>query len=225
MSIFMDLKGTSQASFQIQKNGPRFSNVTGTLQARNAADNAYADIWGAILKAASDSMIINADAAGVGADWAYTIARPTSGMSAALSLTLPPSAGSNGYVLTTDGSGVLSWSAPSAPAGVMKVNSTALAFGDASPKALFSLPANAVVDEVKVIVDTAFNGAPTLAIGIVGTTNKYMDTTDVDLTSGANDSWSAQKNNVAVGSIEALIATYVQGAASSGAARIVVKYY
>jgi hypothetical protein len=225
MAIFMDLKGTSQQSFQIQKGGARLKNVSGVIQARNAADLAFADMYGAILKAASDSIQINADAAGAGADWRYDIARPAAGMTANLTVTLPPTVGTVGQVLQTDGAGNTSWVTPAAPTGTMKVNSTTLAFGDASPKALFTLPALAAVDEVKVIIDTPFTGTPSLQVGIAGTTNKYMDTADVDLTSAAGDAWLASTNPVPVVGTEALIGTYAAGGAGAGSARIVVKYY
>lgn len=223
--IFMDLKGTSNSYIQIQKGGPRIANLAGVIEARDAAGTGFADLYGNVLKAAADSLILNNDAAGAAADWKYTIARPASGMASALTITLPPTAGSSGNVLQTDGAGVLSWVAPSAPSGVMNVRSTSFGFATVSPIALFSLPANAAVDEVKVIIDTQFTGAPSLTVGLVGTLNKYMDTTDVDLTSTAGDAWSAAKNLVPVGAIEALIATYVAGGAGAGAARIVVKYY
>jgi len=56
-----------------------------------------------------ESVQLNADAAGSGADWKLTIARPTSGMTAAWTLTLPVGAGSNGQFMKTDGVGNTSW--------------------------------------------------------------------------------------------------------------------
>lgn len=60
---------------------------------------------------------INPDAAGSGADWAYHINRPTSGMTAAVTLTLPIDDGTTGQSLITDGAGALSWSTISGGGG------------------------------------------------------------------------------------------------------------
>jgi hypothetical protein len=227
MAVFMDLKGTSNSSFQIQKGGPRFKNNAGVLEARNAADGAYVDFLALILRAAGNSIVINEDAALSGADWKMTISRPATGMTASLDFKLPPDYGTTGYLLQTDGAGNLTWVAGSTPPSVTQkitVDTTTLAFGDSSPVAMFTLPANAVVHKVKVIVDTAFDGTPTVAVGISGNTGKYMATTDNDLTSGAGDRWESNPNQVPVGTTEAIIATYVAGGASAGSARIEVDY-
>jgi len=60
-----------------------------------------------------NALELNTNAAGSGADWKLTLARPVSGMTAAWTLTLPPNAGTSGYVLQTDGSGNTSWVAQS----------------------------------------------------------------------------------------------------------------
>jgi len=225
MSLYMDLKGTTQSSFQIQKGGPRFRNASGVLEARNAADSAYADFVALILRAAGDSLVLNNDAAGSGADWKMTFARPTSGMTADVVYTMP-AAPINGYYLTTDGSGNLSWATVSTPSVQERitVDSTPLVFGDSSPVAMFTLPTGAVVHWVDVVVDTAFDGTPTLNIGIAGDTDKYADENDIDLTSGAKDRWRSHPNELPPGSPEAIIATYVDGGATVGAARLLVAY-
>jgi len=223
MASFQDIKGTSQSTFQIQKGGPKFKNSSGTMQVRNAADSAYADLVGLILRAAGDSVVLNDDAAGSGADWQMTFARPSSGMTAAVTYTFP-AAPTNGYVLSTDGSGNLTWVAPSTTSGAGQVDSTSFIFSDSSPISLFTLPANAVVLRTHVIVDTVFDGTPTVSIGITGTPAKYMATTENDLTSGTGDRWTSNPNNVPVGTTEALIATYVAGSSTAGAARILVEY-
>jgi len=223
MASFQDIKGTSQQTFQIQKGGAKFRNNSGVLESRNSANSAYADFVALILRSAGDSIVINEDAAGSGADWKMTFARPASGMTAALTYTFPATV-TNGYVLSTDGSGNLTWVAPSSTSGAGQVDSTPLVFGDSSPVAMFTLPANAAVMRVNVVVDTAFDGSPTLEIGIGGDTDKYMATTENDLTSGNGDRWTTNPNSIPSGSTEALIATYVDGSATVGAARILVEY-
>ncbi len=224
MAVFLDAKGTSQSSFQISKGGARLKNNAGILESRNAADGAYADLVAQILKANSNEMQLNANATLSGASWIMSFLRPSSGMTASVNYTFP-AVPTNGYVLSTDASGNLTWVAPAtAPTGTVTQDTTTLVFGSSSPVAMFTLPANAVLSKVEIIVDTAFDGTPTLEIGIAGDTNKYMETTQVDLTSGAGDRWEANPNNVPVGGTEAIIATYVAGGASAGAARMIVTY-
>jgi hypothetical protein len=81
-----------------------------------------------------------------------------------------------------------------------------------------------VVHQVKVIVDTAFNGTPGLSIGIDGTASKYFRATQVDLTQPAGTAFEVDPAVNAVGITEALIATYAAGAATVGSARLLVEY-
>jgi hypothetical protein len=164
---------------------------------------------------------LNSDAAGSGADWKTTIQRPASGQAAALTLTLPVNAGTAAQVLSTDGTGVLSWVSAGSNASSDKMDTTGLAFGTASPLTLFSTGAADIIEKVQVVIDTAFNGAPTLSVGVSGTTSKYMSATDVDLTAAAGTVFEVHPGLTAAG-VEALIATYAAGGASAGAARILV---
>jgi hypothetical protein len=226
MAVFMDLKGTSQTSFQLGKGGPKIRDNSGVIEARNAANSAYVDFVAEILRANGNSIVINNDSTGSGADWKITLARPTSGMTADVTLTLPPDDGTAGQFLQTDGAGNLIWATASSPSVTEKitVDTTTLNFGDSSPVAMFTLPANAVVHKVEVIIDTSFDTAATVQVGKVGNLAKYMDTADQDLQGAAQDSYSAQKNNPAFGSSEALIATYVSASATVGSARILTHY-
>lgn len=227
MAVFMDIKGTSQSLFQIGKYGPKLKNGVSEIQVRDIGDANYLSMTALHFFTMGDSLFMNFGAVGGGSDWSYAITRPTSGMTAAVTLTLPPDAGTNGYVLQTNGSGVLSWVAQSSPPSVtskITVDTTTLAFGASSPVSMFTLPANAVVLKVAVIIDTVFDGNPTLSIGISGTTAKYMAIIDNDLLSGAGDRWESNPNNAAVGTTEAIIATYSAGSATQGSARILVEY-
>jgi hypothetical protein len=221
--IFMDLKGTTNQTFQIQKGGAKIKNAAGEIAIVAADGTTPANLIADILKATADYVVLNSNAAGAGADWLYNIKRPAVGMTADVDFILPPNFGSNTNVLTTDGAGNLTWASPSIPSAV-QCDVTDLIAASVSPVAMFTLPANSIVDEVKVIIDTAFDGAPTLKVGLVGTLNKYLDVTDVDLTSGDGDAWAAHKNPVAPLVAEALIATYVAGGAVNGISRILTKY-
>jgi hypothetical protein len=89
--------------------------------------------------------------------------------------------------------------------------------------ALFSTGAGDIIDAIEVIIDTPFDGAPSLSIGVAGTASKYLAATDVDLTQPAATVFKVHPGLPAAG-IEALIATYAAGGATVGAARLLVHF-
>lgn len=225
MSLFGDFFGTTLSKFQIAISGVILKNSSGNLLVRNAADSADSAITASQLNNSGDSVVINSDAASTGADWSITLARPTTGMIANTRFQLPPNNGTANYVLQTDGSGNTTWVINSGATNQIATDTTTLAFGSTSPLSLFTLPANAIIEWIDIIVDTAFNGTPSLSIGIAGTTSKYMASTQVDLTDVASvKCYRVHPNVAASGSTEALIATYAAGSASAGSARILVNY-
>lgn len=220
MGRFSDLFGTSLAYFKIGITGPRIKNDSGVVAIRNNADGADANLRAALVQVSGNSLELNSDAAGSGADRKFTLARPASGMSADVTLTLPPSAGSAGQALVSDGSGNLSFQDAGSTANCDKIDTTALAFGSSSPVAMFTTGANDIITKIQVIVDTAFDGtAPSLSIGISGTASKYMGANEIDLkTVGIYE----VHPGLAAQGAEALIATYSADSSAAGAARILV---
>lgn len=212
MSLISKLFGTSLNAFQIGITSTAIflKNVSGKLALRNKADSAY----------------INAQVNGIeifdsGGTNKITITQGT--LAGDITLVLPTDDGTAGQVLQTDGAGVTTWASAGTTGDLVHVNSTTLAFGDGTPVALFTLPANAVIHKVKVIVDTAFNGtAPTVSIGIAGTVSKYVGTSDVDLKTA--NIYEVDPGVVAAGGTEALIVTYAADSSSAGSARIEVYY-
>lgn len=222
MAIFADLLGSMRATFKVGGTaGVVLKNSAANLLVRNTADSADAAVTTSKVNMSGDVLDINSDAAGAGADWKLVLQRPATGMTAAVTLTLPPNAGSPSQVLSTDGSGILTFVTAGSTASSEKTDTTALAFGTASPLSLFSTAAADVLFRVSVAVDTPFNGTPALSIGITGTTSKYMATSDVDLLAAAGTVFQVHPGLPAAG-VEALIATYVAGGASAGAARILI---
>lgn len=219
-----DLAGTLLTKFRIGVRGAsnHFKYVSGGLAVRNEADSADAALTASTLNISGDVLaILNSDAALSGADWSITIQRAASGMGASWTWTLPPDDGTPGDVMTTDGNGVSTWGSAGATNGI-RFDSTALAFGDSSPVAMFTTPASSKIKKVTVYVDTAFNGtAPTLSIGISGTISKYGSTGQVDLKTVGIYEWDP--GVLAVGG-EALIGTYAADSSSAGAARIEVDF-
>jgi hypothetical protein len=229
MSLWSDLIGTTRSFFRIGFAGPRLKGNGGALDVRNAGDTAHVDLTAAVLKATGDSIEINADAADTGTDRKLTIAR-NAAASAGLTLVAPPAKGTDGYVLrqkagTAAGVLELELVAPAAgDSGTLIVETTALAFGSSSPLALFDLPATGVIDRITIVIDTAFNGSPSLSIGISGQASKYAAATDIDLTQPAGTVIVLHPGLAAPGTVESLIATYAAGGASAGAARIVAYF-
>ena len=222
MSKFSDLIGTSLAYFRIGLTGPRIKSNAGTVEIKNAIDSAFVGVKALIVQATGNAIELNANAAATGTDYKYSIARPGTGMAAAVTLTLPPNLGTAGQVVQTDGAGNLSYVSAGSTASCQTTDTTSIAFGSTSPITMFTLPINAVVNNVRVIVDTVFNGAPSLSIGITGTASKYMAATQMDLaTIGV---YEAYPGLVAIGTTDAIIATYSAGAASAGAGRIEIDY-
>jgi len=222
MGLFLDLKGTTENILRIGTHA--WKGITGGIAARNSTDSADEKVQASQFEATGNTgLIINSDAASSGADWSITLNRPTSGMGAAYTLTLPTDDGSPSQVLQTDGSGVLSWvSAGGSVADKMSVDTTSLAFGTASPVTLFTTPANAVIHKVQVIIDTTFTGTPTLTVGLLGNTAKYMGSGQNSLLGTAEDIYETNPGKPAAS--EALTATYAAGGAGAGAARILVFY-
>ena len=106
MSAYMDLKGTSEASFNIglSASAVKLKNSSGVLHLRNKADSAFINIKISELLSTANQLTLNEDATLSGASWKMIFARPVTGMSASVTYTFP-AAPTNGYFLTTDGSG------------------------------------------------------------------------------------------------------------------------
>lgn len=224
MSKFLDLIGTTANSFKVAISGVLLKNSSGNLLIRNTGDTADAEVTASKVNVSGNSIDINSDAAGSAADWKYTLQRPAAGMTAAVTLTLPSDDGSPSQVLQTDGSGVLSWTSLAGTSEKISCDTTALAFGSSTTVAMFTLPANAVVLCVRVTIDTAFNGSPSMSVGISGNTSKYLASTQVSLTATATTVFEVYPGLAPVGSTEALQISYTAGSASAGAARIEVEY-
>lgn len=232
MGVFKDLLGTTASYFRIGLAGPRLKANGANLELRNANDSAAVNLLVATLNAAginttADEIVLNSDGAS-GADRKFTLRRPPTGMSADIVVVFPGADPSPGQALTVASfaGGVITLQYSTVAGGTDKVitDTTTLGFGASSPLAMFTLPANAIVTSVKAVVDTAFNGTPSLSVGISGTTSKYMGAGQVDLTAAAGTVFEVDPGLASVGSTENLIATYAAGSASAGSARILVDY-
>lgn len=230
MGRFLDLLGTVNAKLQLGIGGPQVKNNSGTIEARNAADSAYAALRALSLAATGDSLILNEQATESGASWKFTLSRPSSGMTHDLTVIWPSGDPSVGQALTVASfaSNIITFQYSTITAGsqLISADTTALAFGSTSPVAMYTAPANAQEYEFEIIIDTPFTGGTgaTLSIGISGTTSKYVSTTQVDLGAAAGTSFGIKPNVIPSGSTENVILTYVANSASAGAARVLGFY-
>lgn len=232
MGRFTDIIGVITGNLQFGIGGPRIKRNGTTLEARNAADNALAALVASALTAAGvnitgDDLVLNSDAGGAGADRTMTLRRPSSGMSGDLVIVLPAGDPAVGQALTVASfaGGVITLEYTTVAGGTDKMvwDTTTIGFGTASPAAMFSKPENAVVMAVKVVIDTPFDGAPQLSVGIAGTTAKYLPTTAVDLTADAGTVFEWDPG-LGPQSAESMIATYSAGGATEGSARVLTGY-
>lgn len=224
MASWLKIIGTQANNFRLGLLGVRLKDVTGNLSVRNTGDTADAEVTAAKFNASGDTgLVINSDSTGTGSDWKISIARPTTGMTSDWTLVLPTTDGSPNQVLVTDGNGVTSWESPSSTSASWSVDSTDFTFGSSSPVTMFTLPANAVINSVIVIVDTAFDGTPSLSVGVNGgSASKYVASTDVNL--NVADRYEVPNQSLPVVGTEALEITYSAGGASVGAGRVLVTY-
>lgn len=203
MNVWGDFVGTTYNYFRLGLNGIRLKFSSGKLLVRNSDDTAGAPVVVTTLELGNGGTVLQSGGTGV-------------------TLTLPANTGSPNQALVTDGSGGLSFATVAGGTDKAIRDTTSLAFGSSSPVAMFTLPANAVIDWVKVVVDTAFNGTPTMSVGIIGNLSKYVASTKVDLTLG--DSFLIHPDLPSSGSSEDLIITYAAGGATAGSARVLVSY-
>lgn len=234
MATILDLKATSESSFNIgiASDAIKLKNASGVLHLRNKADSSYIDLavrdisvvagYFDQLNVTGEFLTLNSDAAGSGSDWLMTLRRPTAGMSANVDYTFPATP-TNGYFLTTDASGNMSWAAVSSPSVTEKVTVDSTSFNAASfsgPLAMFTLPAQAIIHRVEIIVDTAFDDVP--SVQVTGfTLGSIMGSGQSDLTDASR--FVAEPNFTALVGTEAISASFV-GTPTVGAGRILVHY-
>jgi hypothetical protein len=211
MSVWTKIIGTQTGRFVLGLTGVSIKNNAGALDVKNTADSAYASVK------AQDITIFN-NTAGFGNQ-----IRTQATQAANFVYDLPLNDGSPSQVLSTDGSGLLTWVTAASTAALWAVDTTSVAFGSGATVTMFTLPANAVIDRVSVIVDTAFDGTPTLSVGVNGgSASKYVGSGDNALT--VADRYDVPNQQAAVGGTEALEFYYASGGATVGAGRVLVTY-
>lgn len=211
MSAWNKLIGTQTGVFILGLLGVRLKNNAGNLQVRTNDDADFADV-------SAQDVIVSNNTTG------FDVTLTTSGTQAAdWTLTLPPDDGTPGQVLSTDGTGVTTWISAGNTDLAWKVDTTSFAFGSGSTITAFTLPANAVIDRVSVIVDTAFDTAATLSVGVNGgSASKYFGSGDANLQ--VIGRYDVLNESEAVGTTEALELYYSAASATAGDGRVLITY-
>lgn len=224
-----DLSGTAQLLFKLGLNNAAvvaLKAVSNGLSIRNVGDTADASLTASQVNVSGSTVVINSGASGSGSSWKYTLQTPASGMTAAVTLTLPTTAGSSNQVLQTDGTGVLSWAAQtSVPTNFLTSKSYTVSYNSSSTITATLLPANAFLDHVDVCLDTSFNGtAPTLSVGTAGNNALYMSTSQNNLQGTATDIYTTHPNQLPSGSTTQVNIYYTASTASVGSCRVIIWY-
>jgi hypothetical protein len=219
--IWNKLAGTLNAYFKLGLQGVRLKDASGNLVIRNSGDSADAEVTASKVNVSGADLVLDSDGN------ALTVSRNGS-QSGALQIVLPSAKATDGQVLAQKagtGAGVIEFEFVSAgsTAAADKLDTTFLASGSTSPVAMFNTGAGDVIEYIDVVIDTAFDGTPTMSVGISGTASKYVASTDVDLTAAAETVFRIPCGKGAQGE-ESLIITYSAGGASQGAARVLVHY-
>jgi len=222
---YLKLDGTQAAVLKINaatSTGVKLNDNTGALVVTNGSSVSSSVTASEFLATGNTGLVINSGATETGADWKFTLSRPTTGMTADTPWVVPATNGSSGQVLSTDGAGNLSWVNSSSGATDTTI-ATALVFGSTSTVTIGTLPANATITSVEFIVDTAWDTAANFSVGVSGTPSKYMGSGDSNLEVAAG--WSVSPNLPPDGSSEALIITYAAAASTVGAGRLLITYF
>ena len=216
-----DILGTLRNGLRLGLQGVFLKDATGNLRLRTNDDSADAELAALKVVVSGDDIVL-----GEGAE--QLVLSRNGAQADELQIIFPAIKATDGQVLAQKSGTAadvieLEWVTAGGTASAEKVDTTSLAFGSGSTVNLFNTGASDVINSVEVIIDTPFDGTPSLSIGIAGQTSKYMAATDVDLKDTARTSFVVHPNLPAQG-VESLIATYSAGGATAGAARIHVRF-
>jgi len=211
MGVWKNIIGLIGDSLQLNFTGPKI--VGSSTDTVTITDNADSD--GKIVAVTANHENIELYD---GAARTTTVTMATGG-AGDITLTLPNNDGDADNVLTTDGAGNLSWS----DVDIVSAKILTLNFDDGASQSLSAAKAGRLIDKVIVKVTTVFDNDATPAtidIGITGDTDKYVDTTEVDLTTVGT--YVVEVANYESAS-EELLASFTAGSgATTGVAEIIL---
>jgi hypothetical protein len=135
--------------------------------------------------------------------------------------TLTIDGGNDGEVLSTDGAGVLTWIPIPSTADALKTVLVEFQYNTSSASSA-AIPAGSIIDEVRVIVDSAFDGSAVVAVGNNATVDAYVATTDTLLS--LTDRFEFSQSAAALGAADNIVVTVTGGGATAGSGRVIVSY-
>lgn len=213
-----DALGTTLTRFRFGIGNALIEGSTTKLKVLNPDGSDTAGLEVELLEVVGNKIVLN-----VGDAHQITIQVPA-GITGDWTFSLPVDDGSPGQALFTDGAGNTFWATVSGSTDKIGVDKTDLAFGSAGTVSMFTLPANAVIDGFKVIVDATFNGNPTISIGVAGNTSRYVPATAVNLKGAVGERFEHGCSIAPDASPQNLIITFAAGGATAGSARIFTSY-
>lgn len=216
-----DLVGTATGYLRLGLSGVRLKNSSGNLQVRNAGDSADAELTASKVNVSGPDLVLDSDGN------ALTLSR-NSGQSGALQVVYPAAKGTDGFHLAQKAgtaAGVIELELVAPVTNGLLVDVTDLAFGSSSTVTMFILPSTAVIHKVEVVVDTSWDTAATLSVGVNGgSSSKYLASSQADLQAAAATVFEVNPALDAAGSPEDLEIAYSAASATAGAARVMVHY-
>lgn len=209
-----DLGGTLRNFFRIGTTG--LKNESGEIVARNKDD----DVDVAMI--ARSFKVRDPTTANV-----VTITVPDNHLTGGnLTINLPPDSGSTDQALLTDGDGNLSWGSVATGENALKSDEEVITPASGATTAMFIPPEGALIHRVKVSVEGAFDGTPTLTVGVSSTAARYMQATQNEL--GEIDTiWEVMplyKDSAPLPADREVQVAFDGGGATVGSARVVVVY-
>jgi hypothetical protein len=210
MAIWQNLAGTLESILRIGLQGISLKSSAGKLIVRNNADTASIPMQVSELHlegAANNVVTFRVNPAALN----HTFQ-------------LPVDDGTAGQVLGTDGNGNTEWVSAGSTGNKETVDQTTISFGQTATTSMLTLPINANISRIVTRIVTAFNGVPSLSIGVDGDESRYVGSGYSDLTRPATTEFHVSPGIAASGSTVNLIATYSAGGATAGSALIFVFY-
>ena len=216
MRFLSDLAGTLLNSFRIGLN--RLISAAGVITARNKDDTEDVAVR------AREFHIRDPNSGFV-----YRVTVPANSpayLSGDLDFVLPPDNGSSNQALLTDGAGNTYWGSVATGSNAMKSQEEVITPASGTSTSVFIPPQGAIIHRVVVGVETAFDGAPTIQIGVTGQTARYMQSTqnELDVISQIWENQPMYKEDDATPSNREVLITFAAGGATVGSARVVVTY-
>ena len=222
MSVnYQALDGTTRTPFVIggPAAGVALKLVGGNLEIMNANATVDANVTAAIanLSSATNQLVMNSAGS-------YPFTLNSGAATVAWTLTFPPTAGSAGQVLRTDGTGITTWVSAASTAPCLSNFQVQVTYATTFPYTIDTLPANAQVERVEFYNSTAWSDtSATMSVGITGNTSLFAGTTDNYL--GFVDRFDVPSWVAAVGTGEVLLISASPATSTAGVTTVTVWFY